>query len=142
MLSGYVDGSCKPIFCQGTQIGLVRPEVSKELERFPEVFRFSANRKQIRVAEELDTAEKRTEAVDKCLRKLRSDCDFVALRGWRDEFYDIKTNFGGSTLLKMERSATCTLRNFGRVRFPGLLRYFFLQACLVSGNTGLISTGM
>ena len=86
--------------------------MSKELERFPEVFRFSANRKQIRVAEELDTAEKRTEAVDKCLRKLRSDCDFVALRGWRDEFYDIKVNYAGKTLFKMERSATCEFLKF------------------------------
>ena len=47
--------------------------------------------------------------IDVTLRSLRDspNHDFIALRGWRNECYNIRPEFAESPLFKMERSATC-----------------------------------
>lgn len=35
--AGICQGTCKPFFVAGNQVGLIRPDVIKHLQRFPEV---------------------------------------------------------------------------------------------------------
>lgn len=35
--TGICQGTCKPFFVAGNQVGLIRPDVMKHLQRFPEV---------------------------------------------------------------------------------------------------------
>lgn len=49
----------------------------------------------------------RSERVDQVLRKWKEGGKFVTLRGWREEYYDVRTQFNTPPLFKMDRSATC-----------------------------------
>lgn len=125
----------------GLQVGVVRPDVLKELFKYPEVFVIKDKEKSKVV--ELNPAfrdyNERTEQVDRVLRQFRQDDVFFPLKGWRDEVnlirfffcfirkhsnihwnhcyffqcYDVKA--GHKALLKMDRSATCLfgIRNYG-----------------------------
>jgi hypothetical protein len=104
-LSGFRTKECKPLFCEGVQVGLVSVAVEAAIRGFGDVFDISADA--IVIRPELDTFDKRTEALDRILRKMRATTDFVALKGWRDETYDIKARFSDPPLFKMERAATC-----------------------------------
>lgn len=68
-------------------MGVIRPDVLKQLFRYPEVFVIRDNEKSKVV--ELNPAfrdyNERTEHVDRVLRQLRQDNVFFALKGWRDE---------------------------------------------------------
>lgn len=72
----------------GLQVGVIRPDVLKQLFRYPEVFVIQDNEKASKVVE-LNPAfrdyNERTEHVDRVLRQLRQDNVFIALKGWRDE---------------------------------------------------------
>lgn len=37
MCTGICQGTCKPFFVAGNQVGLIRPDVMKHIQRFPEV---------------------------------------------------------------------------------------------------------
>lgn len=69
-------------------MGVIRPDVLKQLFRYPEVFVIQDNEKTSK-AVELNPAfrdyNERTEHVDRVLRQLRQDNVFIALKGWRDE---------------------------------------------------------
>lgn len=69
-------------------MGVIRPDVLKQLFRYPEVFVIRDNEKASKVVE-LNPAfrdyNERTEHVDRVLRQLRQDSVFLALKGWRDE---------------------------------------------------------
>lgn len=71
----------------GLQVGVIRPDVLKELFKYPEVFVIKDKEKSKVV--ELNPAfrdyNERTEHVDRVLREFRRDDVFVALKGWRDE---------------------------------------------------------
>lgn len=60
-----------------------------------------------------DYAE-RTEKVEAILLELKSKDLFVTLRGWRNEYYEVKDT-SSNCLLKMDRSATPLfgIRNYG-----------------------------
>ncbi|TRY75519.1 hypothetical protein TCAL_11207, partial [Tigriopus californicus] len=121
---------CRPLLCQNTQIGLIRKDVYEELRRFEDVFDFSRDDR-VSIRDDLDSFESRTQAVDGVLRKIRDDCDFAALRGWRDETYDIRPNFSQEPLLKMERAATCMLglRQYG-IDINGYVNHSVEGLCL------------
>lgn len=53
-----------------------------------------------------DYAERSTK-VNEVLREWRGGGKFVALHGWREEFYDVRAQFNTPALFKMDRSATC-----------------------------------
>ncbi|XP_055711662.1 uncharacterized protein LOC129806876 [Phlebotomus papatasi] len=117
-LEGLPQRSCRPFVVDGKQVGLIRQDVVKQLVKYPEVFSI----KQLEAEEyagyiELNPAfrdyTERSRTVDKVLRELREMDVFVALKGWRDEFYEVKTKH--LALLKMDRSATCLfgVRNYG-----------------------------
>lgn len=86
-LTGLYNGECRPFVVDGLQVGVIRPDVLKELFRYPEVFVIKDKQKSKVV--ELNPAfrdyNERTEHVDRVLRKFRQDVTFVALKGWRDE---------------------------------------------------------
>lgn len=65
----------------------------------------------------------RTEKVEHVLKELRDKDVFVTLRGWRDEYYEVK-DVGNNCLLKMDRSATPLfgIRNYG-VTINGFVRH-------------------
>lgn len=53
----------------------------------------------------LDSFEKRTDAVDALLRKWRREENLSALKGWREERYDVRPWFSSGVLFSMERAA-------------------------------------
>jgi len=57
----------------------------------------------------------RTDKVANVLSVLRNEKKFIALRGWRDECYEVRTEFTTPSLLRIDRSATCLFgtRNYG-----------------------------
>lgn len=79
----------------GLQVGVIRPDVLKELFKYPEVFVIKDNEKSKLV--ELNPAfrdyNERTEHVDRVLRKFRQENVFIALKGWRDEVMAISNYF-------------------------------------------------
>lgn len=92
---GLYSGECRPFVVDGLQVGVIRPDVLKELFKYPEVFVIK-NTERSKIVE-LNPAfrdyNERTEHVDKVLRKFRQDDIFIALKGWRDEVNKIYTLF-------------------------------------------------
>ncbi|CAG9759770.1 unnamed protein product [Ceutorhynchus assimilis] len=128
-LSGFHSSECKPFIVEGFQVGLIRPDVMRQLINFPEVFHIT------RGCVELNPAfrdyEGRSTKIDQVLRKLRDKNIFVTLKGWRDECYEVKTEFCTRSLLKMDRCATCLfgIRNYG-VTINGYIRHPQKGQCL------------
>ncbi|XP_022906570.1 uncharacterized protein [Onthophagus taurus] len=75
--------------------------------------------------------EERSTRINEVLKKLREENKFSTLRGWRDEEYEVKTEFHKQSLLKMDRSATCLfgIRNYG-VDINGYVRHPKLGLCI------------
>ena len=90
----------RPFRVTDTRVGRIHKEFVGELERYASIFRISKDG--VDLADDLDTAERRTNAVDQVLRQLHKD-GLVA--GWRDETYPVTTSFGVPALLHMERAA-------------------------------------
>ena len=102
-----------PFYCAGEQIGLLRPHVKECLvQKYSHVFVSSSspdNEERISLNSDLQTYDSRSEAIDKVLREMRekeSD-QFVTLKGWREETYDVRGRNFQKILFKMERAATC-----------------------------------
>ncbi|XP_063226883.1 uncharacterized protein LOC134533319 [Bacillus rossius redtenbacheri] len=104
-VSGLHKGDCLPFVVEGHQVGLVRPDVLRQLLCFPDIFLVQPD------AVELNPAfrdySERTARLEGFLRQCRALHVFVALQGWRDECYEVKPMFSKESLLKMDRSATC-----------------------------------
>lgn len=71
----------------------------------------------------------RSEQVDRVLKEFRAQGMFVALKGWRNECYEVKSTT--ESLLKMDRSATCLfgVRNYG-VEINGYVRHPTKGLCI------------
>lgn len=86
-IPGLVKGECRPFVVDGQQVGLIRPDVLKQLYNYPDVFRIDKN--EMRDIVELNPAfrdyAERSENVDKVLRQFKKDGTFVTLKGWREE---------------------------------------------------------
>nr|CAH7720301.1 unnamed protein product [Callosobruchus chinensis] len=161
-LTGLKKQECKPFIVEGFQVGLVRPDIMKQLLKYPEVFLVNSGSVELNPA--FRDYQERSSKVAQVLRELRDNDVFVTLKGWRDECYDVRTVFNSSGLLEMERSATCLfgIRQYGVsingfVRHPekGLCIWFQKRAAtkqtwpgkwdnMVSGglavNTGILET--
>jgi len=130
-LSGLVKGDCRPFVVDGQQVGLIKQDVLKHLNKYPNVFRIDKNEMSDIV--ELNPAfrdyAERSENVDKVLRQFKKDGTFITLNGWRDECYDVKA--GHNSLFKMDRSATCLfgIRNYG-VDINGYVRHPTKGLCI------------
>ncbi|CAK9827668.1 Nudix hydrolase 20, chloroplastic [Anthophora retusa] len=112
-LSGFHSGECRAFVVDGQQVGLVRPDVMKELLNYPQVFQVHPEYVQLNPAFR-DYAE-RSAKVEEVLREWRAGGKFVTLRGWREECYEIRAQFNTPPLFKMDRSATCLfgVRKYG-----------------------------
>ena len=112
--AGLNGGQCKPLYCQGYQVGLVRKEVEDAIKPFTDVFRVTSNQIDI-LSKYPGTPQSKTSFdeissnLDIVLRSLRDspNHDFIALKGWRNECYNVGPDFSSLPLFKMERSATC-----------------------------------
>ncbi|CAB3364682.1 Hypothetical predicted protein [Cloeon dipterum] len=112
-LSGLQKGDCRPFVVEGQQVGLVRPDVAAQLARFPEVFLVHSDVVELNPA--FRDYNERSAKVDAVLRRFRTDGAFIALKGWREECYEVRAAFSKCPLLKMDRSATCLfgIRQYG-----------------------------
>ncbi|KYM75822.1 PREDICTED: uncharacterized protein YJR142W [Atta cephalotes] len=112
-LSGLHAGECRAFVVDGQQIGLVRPDVMKEILNHPQVFQVHPEYVQLNPAFR-DYAE-RSARVDEVLREWMAGGKFVTLRGWREECYEVRAQFNTLPLFKMDRSATCLfgIRKYG-----------------------------
>ncbi|XP_045764390.1 uncharacterized protein YJR142W [Maniola jurtina] len=112
-LSGLHQGICKPFMVAGHQVGLIRPDVLKYLQRFPEVFRITG--KYVELNPAFRDYQERTSKVAEVLDSLRKENEICALKGWRDECFEVSTPFHHESLLEMDRSAVCLfgIRNYG-----------------------------
>ncbi|XP_044755640.1 nudix hydrolase 24, chloroplastic-like isoform X2 [Coccinella septempunctata] len=128
-LKGLATGECKPFIVEGIQVGLIRPDVLQQLLNFPEVFSVTSEYVELNPA--FRNYEERTIKVDEVLRKLHSDQKFVTLKGWRNECYEVKRHFSSSSLLQMDRCATCLfgIMNYG-VDITGYVKHPTLGICI------------
>ncbi|XP_041976587.1 uncharacterized protein YJR142W [Aricia agestis] len=112
-LQGIHQGICKPFLVAGHQVGLIRPDVLKHLHRFPEVFRITG--KYVELNPAFRDYQQRTSKVAEVLQSLRKENEICALKGWRDECFEVSTPFCHESLLEMDRSAVCLfgIRNYG-----------------------------
>ncbi|KAL2722395.1 uncharacterized protein YJR142W-like [Vespa mandarinia] len=112
-LSGFHAGECRAFVVDGQQVGLVRPDVMKELLNHPQVFQVHPEYVQLNPAFR-DYAE-RSARVEEVLRKWKADEKFITLHGWREEYYEVRAQFNTQPLFKMDRSATCLfgIRKYG-----------------------------
>lgn len=87
-------GNCTPFIIDGHQVGLIRSDIIKELEKYPDVFIF----KQITGTEVVElnpvfrNYDERSANVERVMQDLRAKDVFVTLRGWRDEVCYIPNN--------------------------------------------------
>ncbi|XP_026667496.1 uncharacterized protein YJR142W isoform X1 [Ceratina calcarata] len=111
--SGFHTGECRAFVVDGQQIGLVRPDVIKELLNYPQVFQVHPEYVQLNPAFR-DYAE-RSARVEEVLREWKAGEKFITLRGWREECYEVRAQFNTPPLFKMDRSATCLfgIRKYG-----------------------------
>lgn len=84
---GLYSGECSPFVVDGLQVGVVRPDITKELLRYPEVFAIKEkpNNRFIELNPAFRDYNERSEHVDHVLRQFRKDNVFITLKGWRDE---------------------------------------------------------
>ncbi|XP_050304771.1 uncharacterized protein LOC126742213 [Anthonomus grandis grandis] len=112
-LSGFRSSECKPFIVEGFQVGLISPKVMKHLINYPQVFHITNGCVELNPA--FRDYNERSEKIDEVLKELREKNAFIALKGWRDECFEVSTAFGAPSLLKIDRSATCLfgVRNYG-----------------------------
>jgi isopentenyldiphosphate isomerase len=89
-----------PFNIDGIQIGWLKPPLLERLRTFPEVFTIQDD--SVSLAPDLDTLERRNDAVDGVLRALCTEGWFTS---WRDEIYPVAPHWGAEPLLCMERVA-------------------------------------
>ena len=102
-----------PFMCSGNQVGLISPQVVEQLKSYQDVFKISDDF--VTLDPKLSSYEERSQAIGNVLADLKARDIFLALRGWRNECYEIKSAFSDPALFEMERSATPLLgvRTFG-----------------------------
>lgn len=113
LISGYRSNDYKPLFCQGHHIGLVSRQVETELIPYQDIFVIHPGK--IDLCPGLTSHKDISAQVESVLVSLKEKNIFSALKGWRNETYDIRPTFGQPPLFAMERAATCLfgLRQYG-----------------------------
>ena len=130
-LEDAVSNNYLPFVCDSVTVGLVSPEVVSRLVGFPFVFRIEEDR--MSFSPEVDSSViGRSMALDTVMRELRELGVFTsALRGWRDECYEIRNRFQDPALFSLERAASPLLgvRKYG-IQINGYVRHSGLGLCL------------
>ncbi|XP_049957849.1 uncharacterized protein LOC126474411 isoform X2 [Schistocerca serialis cubense] len=126
---GLHKGDCRPFIVEGHQVGLVRPDVMQHLHHYPDVFHIQPDAVELNPAFR-DYGE-RSDRVEAVLKDCRANNIFIALKGWREECYEVCAAYASKALLKMDRSATCLfgIRNYG-VDINGYVRHPEKGLCL------------
>ncbi|KAI8851686.1 NUDIX hydrolase domain-like protein [Chytridium lagenaria] len=96
-----VGESPAPLFIGTTPVGMVRPDVQKQVRNHPKVFIFSD--RGIEINPLLSTPEERTNAVEAVLQQWRSEKLFPSLKGWRSERYSVWGE-DGEIIMQIERA--------------------------------------
>lgn len=93
-----------PFRVGASQVGYLRKGFAKVITDYHHVFtaRNEGNAAFVTLSEKLDTLEKRTEAVAGVLQDLRAK---GVIKGWRDEYYPVTSDFHTTPVLLMERAA-------------------------------------
>ncbi|XP_069974917.1 uncharacterized protein [Penaeus vannamei] len=102
-----VQGECRPLITCGRQVGVIRPDVACCLLDYPQVF--TATPDAFIINPQLNSYASRSSALDYVLRDLRAKNVLLALRGWREECFNVWADFGAEPLFKIERSAATVL---------------------------------
>ncbi|KAJ8946940.1 hypothetical protein NQ314_008739 [Rhamnusium bicolor] len=89
-LAGLKSPDYKPFVVEGFQVGLIRPDVMKQLLKYPEVFQVSSGYVELNPA--FRDYEERSSQVERVLMELRAENVFIALKGWRDEVGNLNNN--------------------------------------------------
>ncbi|KAK7499465.1 hypothetical protein BaRGS_00009117 [Batillaria attramentaria] len=108
---------CLGFFVDGTQLGFVRPEVVRKLRQFPDVFDVVQPEGQggegglsagVHLSQSLvvKQPDERTAAVAEAMEILHKQNEFVSLRGWYNEMYNVAKTFSSKPLFQIERSAS------------------------------------
>nr|CAG4645539.1 EOG090X06MA [Lynceus sp. MCZ IZ 141354] len=120
---------CKKLIVAGKQVGLVQSSVIDVLSKHPDVFQVENN--SVWVLKKLKSYEDRSAKIDSVLRQWRDASQFLTLKGWREECYEVRSGFAEQPLLKMERSATCLfgIRQYG-VDINGYTRHPTMGLCM------------
>lgn len=81
-------------------MGVIRPDILKELFQYPEVFviKDKEHTKVVELNPAFRDYGEKSEKIDRVLRQLRNDGVFVALKGWRDEVSASTANFKSENL--------------------------------------------
>lgn len=129
-LKGLNNNDCVPFVINGHQVGLIKPEIKKHLLSYPDVFTFQVNNT-IHLNPSFHTYEARSKCLDQVLCEFRTKNLFIALKGWRDECYEVRSQYSSEPLCKMERSATCLfgICNYG-VDINGYIKHPEKGICL------------
>ncbi|GBN58793.1 Nudix hydrolase 24, chloroplastic [Araneus ventricosus] len=104
---GPHEGDCKEFFVGTEKVGIIRPDIWKELLHYSTIFQYDQAQNKVVLNPEWRTYDERSEKLDDLLRELRKKEIFSTLAGWRNECYDVSSKFGDVPVMKMERSATC-----------------------------------
>jgi 8-oxo-dGTP pyrophosphatase MutT (NUDIX family) len=107
-------GECKPFVIDGFQIGLVDKGVEYEMYKYHNIFHIYSD--VILLNPKFSTYEERSNVIELILREWRSrDLFPKALRGWREECFEVKCGWDDPDLLRMERAATSLfgIRKYG-----------------------------
>ncbi|XP_015254334.1 PREDICTED: nudix hydrolase 20, chloroplastic-like [Cyprinodon variegatus] len=104
-LAGSGRSSCFRFEIDGAQVGWIPPHVASLLTPYTDVFS-PPQEGAVSLCSSLGCYDRRSEAVDEVLQKLRQESSLSCLRGWRDERYSVKPRFSDQPLMWMERAAT------------------------------------
>lgn len=95
---------CIPFYVDYKQVGIVQPDVALLLQEHPEIFTVSSTA--IHLNNKYGSCEERTEIMKVFLNGLREAGHLNrALKGWRNETYNIRHSMSEPVLFRMERSA-------------------------------------
>jgi len=114
----YQKNQFLPFFIEDCCYGLTHKDHVTSLAKWPEIFIITNT--EVRLSPELDTAEKRTEAVAPVMKKLY---ETGVIDSWVGEQYSISTEFNGSSSMLLERAAVAFLgvQGYG-IHVNGLVR--------------------
>jgi len=118
-----------PFICQGFQVGMVTEDVCKTLLRYPHVF--EVTEVCVKFSPILEGFHQCSQALNDVLLELRTTGEFSGLKGWRDECYEISSNFGAKPFFQIERSAAPIfgIRKYG-IQINGYVNHSTQGLCL------------
>lgn len=94
---------CLPFMVNNSQVGYISPKVVLLLQNYPNVFEISSSH--VKFTSKLTTYESRSKAIANVLEELRKNDSYISLKLWRDELYQVKSNYNEAPVFNLERCA-------------------------------------